>query len=81
MALLPTPAPAQDAAPAGRLRLHAIFDSDMVLQRGKPINIWGWAAPGAAVTVQLGAERGRPGRRRQGRWAVTFPAREGADHT
>lgn len=77
MALLPTPAPAQDAAPAGRLRLHAIFDSDMVLQRGKPINIWGWAAPGAAVTVQLGAERGEArAAAGKGRWEVTFPARE-----
>ena len=43
MACLTLPGIAQEAAPTGKLRLHAIFDSDMVLQRGKPIVIWGWA--------------------------------------
>jgi hypothetical protein len=41
MACLATLSPAQEAAPSGKLRLHAIFDDDMVLQRGKPIKIWG----------------------------------------
>jgi hypothetical protein len=27
---------AQEATPTGALRLHAIFDSDMVFQNGKP---------------------------------------------
>lgn len=34
--------------------LSAISDSDMVLQRGKPIVIWGWAKPDESVSVQLG---------------------------
>ena len=42
------------SAHAEQLKLHAIFDSDMVLQRGKPIVIWGWAKPGDNVSVQLG---------------------------
>ncbi len=54
IACLPLLCTAQEAALAAKLTLHAIFASDMVLQRGKPITIWGWAAPGAAVTVQLG---------------------------
>lgn len=65
------------SARAEPLRLHAIFDSDMVLQRGKPITIWGWAAPGNPVSVQLGKDKAdakaAPDR---GRWEVTFPARE-----
>ena len=76
VALLPMLVPAQDTAPAGRLRLHAIFDSDMVLQRDKPINIWGWAAPGYAVQVQLGADKAEASADAgKGRWEVTFPAR------
>lgn len=69
--------PAQETAPAGQLRLHAIFDSDMVLQRGKPITIWGWAAPGATVSVQLGNDKSdAQANADKGRWEVTFPARE-----
>jgi sialate O-acetylesterase len=76
VALLPMFVPAQDAAPAGRLRLHAIFDSDMVLQRDKPISIWGWAAPGSAVSVQLGADKAEATvDAAKGRWEVSFPAR------
>lgn len=59
------------------LKLHAIFDSDMVLQRGKPIVIWGWATPGASVSVQLGADKADvKAAEEKGRWEVTFPARE-----
>jgi sialate O-acetylesterase len=68
---------ALSAVQAESLRLHAIFDSDMVLQRGKPITIWGWAAPGASVSVQLGAEKAdAKAAADKGRWEVTFPARE-----
>jgi hypothetical protein len=42
--------PRARSAPAAKLTLHAIFDSDMVLLRGKPITIWGWAAPGETVS-------------------------------
>jgi sialate O-acetylesterase len=62
---------------AEQLRLHAIFDSDMVLQRGKPITIWGWAAPNATVSVQLGGDKAdTQAAAGKGRWEVTLPARE-----
>lgn len=68
---------AAEVAAPGTLTLHAIFDSDMVLQRGKPITIWGWAAPGATVSVQLGGDRAEAkAGAEKGRWEVTFPARE-----
>jgi len=47
LALLATAAHAQE------LRLARIFGDHMVLQQQEPIRIWGWAPPGAAVTVTL----------------------------
>jgi len=34
------------------VRLPSIIGNDMVLQRDKPIQIWGWAEPGEKVTVK-----------------------------
>ena len=36
---------------AGPLKVHGIFASNMVLQRDKPIVVWGWAEPGKSVSV------------------------------
>ena len=33
------------------LCVHNLFQSNMVLQRDKPIQIWGWANPGEKVSV------------------------------
>ncbi len=77
MACLTLSGIAQEAAPTGKLRLHAIFDSDMVLQRGKPIVIWVWAESNATVTVKLGKDNAETkAAADKGRWEVTFPARE-----
>ncbi|HRN57460.1 MAG TPA: sialate O-acetylesterase, partial [Agriterribacter sp.] len=35
------------------VRLPQIFNSHMVLQRNKPIPVWGWADAGEKVTVEL----------------------------
>ncbi len=82
---------AVDAAPSGTLKLHNIFSSNMVLQRGKPIKVWGWAKPGDTVTVQLGTEKTNGTVQAAapvdvfgydkdyaglGSWAVAFPARD-----
>jgi sialate O-acetylesterase len=47
------------AAPAWcDVRLPAILGSHMVVQRDRPIHIWGWAAPGEKVIIAMhGAER------------------------
>jgi sialate O-acetylesterase len=48
----------------------------MVLQRGKPIVIWGWADAGDKVSVRLGNEEAAAtATHDEGRWEVTFPAR------
>lgn len=62
-------------AAAAELKTHAMFSSNMVIQRDKPIVIWGWAEAGQKVSVQFGeakAEATAAGE--AGRWEVTFPA-------
>ena len=58
---------------ADALKVHGIFRSNMVLQRDKPITIWGWAPVGSKVRVSLGklfATGNAEGE--NGRWQVTF---------
>jgi len=66
---------------AGTLKTHGIFSSNMVIQRDKPITIWGWAGSGSRVSVQFGEEKAEAtAGAKAGRWEVTFPARQ-ADAT
>jgi sialate O-acetylesterase len=61
---------------AGALKTHRIFSSNMVIQRDKPITIWGWGEPGRMVSVQLGEDKAiAAAEAESGRWEVTFPAR------
>ncbi|UCG48397.1 MAG: hypothetical protein JSU94_01220 [Phycisphaerales bacterium] len=80
--VLATIAPATTrCAESGTLRVHNIFGSNMVIQRDKPIKIWGWAQTGQKVSVRFGrtkAEATAGGE--AGRWEVTFPSRQ-ADAT
>ena len=63
---------------ADGLKVHGIFRSNMVLQRDKPITIWGWASKGTDVSVTFG-ERSAAGKAQgdTGRWQVTFDAQAG----
>ncbi|MCE9518225.1 MAG: hypothetical protein K8R87_01445 [Verrucomicrobia bacterium] len=56
------------------LCLHNIFQSDMVLQRDKPIRIWGWAAPGESVTVSFAGQTQTTKAVADRSWKVTFSA-------
>jgi sialate O-acetylesterase len=49
-------ASAKDKAPP-ELRFARIFTDHMVLQQDKPMCVWGWARPGAKVTVTLTQDR------------------------
>lgn len=63
------------------LKTHGIFSSNMVIQRGKPIMIWGWAHDGKSVTVQFGDKTSTAtADEKSGRWQVTFPASEADAH-
>ena len=61
------------AAPAG-LRLVSVFADHMVLQRDRPIPVWGLAAPGAAVEVKLGTLQACGRTDAAGRFRVELPA-------
>ena len=62
---------------AAELKVHGIFGSNMVIQRQKPIKVWGWAPKAQKVTVTFGTETASAkARGEDGRWEVTFPARQ-----
>lgn len=66
-------------AEARPLKLHAIFTDHTVIQRDKPITIWGWADVGDKITVKIGSEKAEAiASGEAGRWEVTFPARQAA---
>lgn len=51
----------------------ACFSDHMVLQRDQPIPVWGWDAPGTAVTVRLGETVQTTAANEQGAWRVDLP--------
>ena len=63
------------APPAiAQLGLPHLLSDGAVLQRGEPVPVWGWAAPGSAVTVRLGGSRIETTAGPDGRWRVLVPA-------
>ena len=56
------------------LCLHNLFQSNMVLQRDKPIRIWGWAAPGERITVSMGGDSQRTTAGKDRAWSVELAA-------
>ncbi len=56
------------------LSVHNLFQSNMVLQRDKPITLWGWAAPDEKITVTLGGKSQSTTAANDRTWKVTFPA-------
>jgi len=56
------------------VQLPNVFGSHMVLQRGMPIVIWGWAQPNEKVTVTLSSATADTQANERGEWKVTLPA-------
>lgn len=52
------------------LRLPAIFADHAVLQRNDMVPVWGWAEPGATVTVDIASQKKRVMAGDDGRWRV-----------
>ena len=46
------------------------FGDGMVLQRGRPVPVWGAAAPGEAVVVRFAGQEKRTAADAEGRWRV-----------
>lgn len=83
---LAAPVPAAESLERGKDRIdtpaigdglcvHNLFQSNMVVQRDKPIPIRGWATPGETVTVTLGEESRTATAAADRSWQVTLSAR------
>ena len=58
------------------VRLPKIFGNSMVLQRRKPVPVWGWAAPNERVTVQFANQAKTTKAAPDGRWQINLDAME-----
>ena len=58
------------------VKLPAVLDSHMVIQRDQPVRIWGWADADEEVTVTLGQETQETTADGAGRWLVELKAQE-----
>lgn len=52
------------------VRLPKLFGHHMVLQRDKPIKVWGWASPGEAVAVRLNEQEVKTTANANGEWEL-----------
>ena len=52
------------------LKTAAIFNSHMVIQRGKPVPIWGWVTPGSKVSVEFAGQKQEAISGTNGKWQV-----------
>ncbi|QEH32492.1 hypothetical protein OJF2_09690 [Aquisphaera giovannonii] len=57
---------------AAGVRLGAPFGDHMVIQRDRPVRVWGEAAGGAGVRVRLGPRQERATAAPDGRWSATL---------
>ncbi|MEE3260060.1 MAG: hypothetical protein VX293_12700 [Candidatus Latescibacterota bacterium] len=55
---------------AAELRRPAVFGDHMVLQRDQPLPVWGWADPGAEVTVEFLGQTAHTSADADGKWQV-----------
>ena len=60
-------------APAGAaMKMPAIFGNDMVLQQGLKTPVWGWADPGAEITVNFAGQTRMATAGADGRWRTSL---------
>ncbi len=55
-----------------QVRLPKVFGDNMVLQRNKPINVWGWASPKEKVTVKFHGQSKTIAAGKDGKWKVVL---------
>jgi sialate O-acetylesterase len=68
------------AGPAA-VRLPKVFSDHMVLQQGKPLQVWGWAAAGEPVTVEIAGQKIVTTATAPGEWKATLvPLPAGGPH-
>ncbi|TWU01640.1 hypothetical protein [Neorhodopirellula pilleata] len=59
---------------SGGLCISNVFQSNMVLQRDKPITVWGWGEPGEDIVVSFAGKKQTATAADDRRWKVTLPA-------
>jgi sialate O-acetylesterase len=63
------------------VKLPRIFSDNMVLQRGRPIVIWGWADPGEKIRIRLNRQDKVFFAEKDGKWKVVLlPERGGGPY-
>ena len=63
------------------VRVPALFGDQMVVQRDRPIHVWGWAAPGETVRAAFRGEAAVATAAPDGRWSIYFePAAAGGPY-
>ncbi len=67
--------PDESSVEAARsLEVAGLFSDGAVLQREKSVPVWGWASPGATVTVSFAGHEAAATCGGDGRWMVVLPA-------
>ena len=61
------------------ITLPSVIASDMVLQRDKPLPIWGWTTPGSNVTVRFAGQTNTAKAGVDGRWDVRLDSLPASD--
>lgn len=54
------------------VKVPHIFTDNMVIQRDKPVNVWGWADAGESVEVIFGQSKASAKADKDGKWMVTL---------
>ena len=60
------------AVHAADLKLASVFSDHTVLQRERPVPVWGWANPGDEVTVEFAGQKKTAQADAAGKWMVTL---------
>lgn len=55
------------------VKLPTLFTSNMVVQRERPVPVWGWGAPGERVVATLAGQSGETITGDDGKWMVELP--------
>ncbi|WP_316767179.1 sialate O-acetylesterase [Pedobacter frigiditerrae] len=56
------------------IKLPALIGHGMVLQRDKPLKLWGWGAPDEQITVQFNGKTYKTKTDSESNWKITLPA-------
>jgi sialate O-acetylesterase len=60
--------------------LPVIFTDHLVLQREKPVPVWGWAEANEAVTVKFAGQTKTIRANAEGKWKISLSAMQASDH-